>query len=188
MKKFEALIIGGSAGSLDVLLKVVPNLRADLSFPVVIVLHRKPGADQLLPDLLSAKTPLRVKELEEKELMIKGTIYIAPSDYHILIENDHTFSIDHSEKVNYSRPSIDVTFQSAADAFREHAVCILLSGTNADGVEGLKRVKRFGGKAIIQNPDTAIAPYMPEQARLHVSIDEILEPEDMAVFINQLSM
>lgn len=187
MKNCEALIFGGSAGSLDVLLKVIPDLRPDLSFPIVIVLHRKPGADQILPDLLAAKTQLRVKELEEKEFIQKGTIYIAPSDYHILIENNHTFSFDHSEKINYSRPSIDVTFQSAADAYKTHVVCILLSGSNADGVEGLKRVKRFGGTAVIQNPDTAIVPYMPAQARLQVSIDAVLEPEEMASFINQLS-
>jgi two-component system, chemotaxis family, protein-glutamate methylesterase/glutaminase len=187
MKNCDALIIGGSAGSLDVLLKVFPALNSLLSFPVIIVLHRKPGTDNVLTSLLSSKTALPVKELEEKEKINPSTIYIAPSDYHLLIEHNKTFSLDASEKVNFSRPSIDVIFQSAAEVYRENLVCLLLSGSNNDGIEGLKKVKENGGIAIIQNPLSAAISYMPEQAALHVNIDEVLEIEDIADYINQLS-
>jgi two-component system, chemotaxis family, protein-glutamate methylesterase/glutaminase len=187
MKHCNAFIIGGSAGSLDVLLKVLPSLDLLLSFPIIIVLHRKPGTDNVLTGLLSSKTKLPVKEVEEKEKINPSTIYIAPSDYHLLIENNKTFSLDASEKVNFSRPSIDVIFQSAAEVYREDLVCLLLSGSNNDGIEGLKKVKENGGMAIIQNPLSAAVSYMPQQAALHVNIDEVLEIEDIAPYINQLS-
>ncbi len=186
MKGCKALIIGGSAGSLEVLLKVLPDLHTDISFPIIIVVHRKQGADFLLADLLSARTKLKVKEVEEKEEIMPKTIYIAPSDYHLLIEKEHTFSLDYSEKVNYSRPSIDVTFQSAAEIYTNKVACILLSGSNADGVNGLKAVKNYQGLALAQDPSTASVGYMPEQAILNVKIDRVLKPEDMANYINSL--
>ena len=186
MKGCKALLIGGSAGSLEVLLKVLPDLRTDLTFPIIIVVHRKQGADFLLSDLLSSKTTLKVKEVEEKEEIRPKTIYIAPSDYHLLIEKDYSFSLDFSEKVNYSRPSIDVTFQSAAEVYANKLACLLLSGSNADGVNGLKSVKNYGGLALAQNPTTASIGYMPEQAILKVKIDDVLNIEDMAKYINSL--
>jgi len=182
----EALVIGGSAGSLEVLLKALPVLDDTLTFPIIIVIHRKHGADSLLPDLLSSRTRLRVKEIDEKEAIIAGTIYIAPSDYHLLIEQNRTFSLDYSEKINYSRPAIDVTFQTAAEVYKNKLACLLLSGSNADGVNGLKTVKRWGGLALIQDPDSAQVAYMPAQAKLHVEIDEILRIENIGEFINSL--
>lgn len=187
MKTCDALVIGGSAGSLDVLLRVLPDLRRDLSFPIIIVIHRKHGADSLLPELLSGRTKLNVKEADEKEPILAGNIYVAPSDYHLLIEQDHTFSLDSSEKINYSRPSIDVTFQTAAEVYQDNLVCMLLSGSNADGVNGLKAVKTFRGRALIQNPADAQVPYMPAQAAQNVVIDASLNIEDTAEFINLLS-
>ena len=186
MRGCKALVIGGSAGSLDVLLKILPNLRIDLSFPIIIVVHRKQGTDFLLSDLLSSKTTLKVKEVEEKEEIKSKTIYIAPSDYHLLMEKDFTFSLDYSEKVNYSRPSIDVTFQSAAEVYTDKLACLLLSGSNADGVNGLKMVKNYDGLALVQDPSTASVGYMPEQAILKVKIDHVLKIEDMANYINLL--
>jgi two-component system chemotaxis response regulator CheB len=187
MAKFEALIIGGSAGSLEVLLKMLPALDTAIKFPIIIVIHRKTGADSLLPELLSGRTRLRVKEAEEKEAIVAGTIYIAPSDYHLLVELDHTFSLDYSEKINYSRPAIDATFQTAADVYRDKLACLLLSGSNADGAKGLVTVKGFGGMVLIQNPETAQVAYMPGQAKLYVNPDYILNAEDVADFINLLS-
>jgi two-component system chemotaxis response regulator CheB len=182
----EALVIGGSAGSLEVLLKVLPVLDHSLTFPIIIVIHRKHGSDSLLPDLLSSRTKLKVKEVDEKEPINGGTIYVAPSDYHLLIEQDRTFSLDYSEKVNYSRPAIDVTFQTAAEVYKTKLACLLLSGSNADGVLGLKSVKTWGGLALIQDPDSAQVSYMPAQAKLHVNIDEILSIESIGEFINSL--
>ncbi len=183
----EALIIGGSAGSLDVLLEIFPALRSDIRFPIVIVVHRKPSNESLLTDLLKSRTTLTVGEAEEKEFLTPGKVFIAPADYHTLIEEERSISLDYSEKVNYSRPSIDVTFQSAAEVFKEKLVCILLSGSNADGVEGLKSVNSFGGRVVIQNPGTAIMPYMPQQAVLNVKPHVILDGHDMADYINKLN-
>jgi two-component system, chemotaxis family, protein-glutamate methylesterase/glutaminase len=186
MKNCEAIIIGGSAGSLDVIIHVLPLINSAIHFSIIIVLHRKAGADSILTDLLSSKTKLPVKEVEEKDNILPGVIYLAPSDYHLLIEKNNTFSLDSSEKINYSRPSIDVTFQSAADVYKEKLVCFLLSGSNADGVEGLKKVKESGGKVIIQNPRSATVSYMPEQAALNIKVDESLEIKDIADYINKL--
>ena len=187
MKACEALIIGGSAGSLDVLLKVLPGLSHALSFPIIIIVHRKHGADSLLPELLSGRTGLIVKEIDEKEPILAGTIYVAPSDYHTLIEKDKSFSLDYSEKINYSRPAIDATFQTAAEVYKTKLVCLLLSGSNSDGVNGLISVKAWGGITAIQDPATAQVSYMPQQAAIHAKIDYILRIEDMTEFINLLS-
>lgn len=186
MVNCEALVIGGSAGSLDVLLRVLPVLDEQLTFPIIIVIHRKHGSDSLLPDLLSSRTRLKVKEVDEKESIVAGTIYVAPSDYHLLIEQDRTFSLDYSEKINYSRPAIDVTFQTAAEVYKSKLACLLLSGSNSDGVNGLKTVKIWGGLAMIQDPESAQVAYMPAQAKLHVNIDEILKIEKIGEFINSL--
>lgn len=186
MNNCEALIIGGSAGSLEVLLRVLPELNPDLSFPIVIIIHRKHGADSLLPDLLATRTQLQVKEVEEKEFLLAGTIYIAPSDFHLLIEQDKSFSLDYSEKVNFSRPAIDVTFQTAAEVYQDKLVCLLLSGSNSDGVNGLKSVKNWGGMAAIQDPDSAQVAYMPQRAAAEVEIDHVLKVERMAEFINKI--
>lgn len=188
MTKHGALVIGGSAGSLDVLLKVLPEVDKNLHFPIIIVIHRKQGTDSLLTDLLSHRTNLNVKEADEKEKILDGHVYIAPSDYHLLIEKDYTFSLDYSEKINYSRPSIDVTFQSAADVYGENLVCLLLSGSNADGVNGLIATKKNGGVTLVQNPESAQVTYMPEQAILRANVSAILNIEDMASYINSLSL
>jgi len=183
----SALIIGGSAGSLDVLLEIFPLLRNDIGFPIVLVVHRKASNESLLTDLLQSRTKLQVNEAEEKEFLTPGKVFIAPADYHMLIEEDGSISLDYSEKVNYSRPSIDVTFQSAAEVFKEKLVCILLSGSNADGVEGLKSVNNLGGKVVIQNPNTAIMPYMPQQAVINVKPHVVLDSQNMADYINNLN-
>ncbi len=187
MKNCDAIIIGGSAGSLDVLLKVFPSLSITITFPVIIVLHRKPGADSLLTEILSSKTKLIVKEVEEKEAIQPGVIYLAPSDYHLLVENNRTFSLDGSEKINYSRPSIDVTFQSAAEVYKENLVCLLLSGGNSDGAEGLRFVKKYGGHTLIQNPGSAVVSYMPAYAEGNLAIDRVMEVEEIGPYINSLS-
>ncbi|MDN3586615.1 chemotaxis protein CheB [Pedobacter aquatilis] len=184
---YSALVIGGSAGSLDVLLEIFPLLDGNLSLPIILVTHRKSGSDSLLSDLLQSRTILKVHEIEEKQEILPGHVYIAPADYHLLIEQNHTFSLDYSEKINYSRPSIDVTFQSAAEVFKQKLVCILLSGSNADGVNGLKIVNNFGGLVVIQNPKTAIMPYMPQQALNDVKPSTVLHSYEMADFINSLN-
>lgn len=182
----EFLMIGGSAGSLEVLFRLLPLLRPDLPFPVALVLHRRNSSDSSLAELLGSKTLNPTQEVEDKEPITPGTIYLAPADYHLLIEQDRTFSLDYSEKINFSRPSIDVSFESAAEIYGPGLVGILLSGANEDGTGGLMAVKRAGGRAVVQSPDTAQMPFMPHYALTHLAIDHVFDTIQMAAFINSL--
>lgn len=184
--KDQLIIIGGSAGSLEVLLHVLPQLNAGLNIPIVIVLHRKATNDTMLSQLLASKTKICVQEIEEKDLIRKDCIYIAPADYHLLIEKDKTFSLDFSEKINYSRPSIDVSFQSAAEVYGASLTAILLSGANTDGTQGLREVKKYGGTAIVQDPDSAEVDFMPKAAVEAAVADKVLGIPEIALLINQL--
>ncbi|WP_138994851.1 chemotaxis protein CheB [Larkinella sp. C7] len=184
---FKAVVIGGSAGSIEVLLKLLPALSSPLPVALMIVLHRKNSTDSSLADLLSSKTMIPLHEVEDKDPVITGAIYLAPADYHLLIEKDEVFSLDDSEKVNYSRPSLDVTFESAADVYGSSLVGILLSGANADGTAGLNLIKTRGGFLIAQKPETAQAAFMPQHAILNAPIDRVLDVDEMAVFINSLN-
>ncbi len=183
---FKVIVIGGSAGSLDVLLDITSLLPSMLKAVIIIVLHRRSDSESILEKLLSYKTQISVSEVEDKEPIRPGHIYIAPGDYHLLIENENTFSLDYSEKVSYSRPSIDVTFESAAQTFKERLLAVLLSGANADGTEGLGVVKEYGGYSIVQNPETAEVGFMPRQAINAGFADSILDGKEIAVKISEL--
>jgi two-component system, chemotaxis family, protein-glutamate methylesterase/glutaminase len=183
---YQLVVIGGSAGSLDVILKILSQLTPGSTLAIIIVMHRKNTYDFSLSDLLANKTDWLVHEAEEKQSLKNDHIYLAPADYHLLIEKDHKLSLDVSEKVNYSRPSIDVTYESAADVYKSNMAAILLSGANDDGVEGLKKVKSYGGLVIVQDPKTAAVAYMPKQAVDKVDVDFILAPEELGPLINQL--
>jgi two-component system, chemotaxis family, protein-glutamate methylesterase/glutaminase len=177
-RNFSLLLIGGSAGSLEVIMQLLPQLPKFMHCSVIIILHRK-NDDSLLAKLLSGKTSLPVMEAEDKDPINPGTIYIAPPDYHLLIEKDRTFSLDYSEKVNFSRPSIDVCFETAADAYGEELAAILLSGANADGAEGLLRIRKEGGFAIAQDTTEAIVEFMPNSAIKAGAVDAIMKLEEM---------
>lgn len=177
------LVIGGSAGSLEVLLQVLPSLRRQEHLAIIIVLHRKNDHDSLLSGLLSSRTSWAVKDAEDKDIIAPGHIYVAPADYHLLVETNGTLSLDFSEKVNFSRPSIDVTFESAAYAYHRLLTALLLSGANADGVEGLRAVKAMEGTTAVQHPESAAVPYMPAQAMEQADIDFVLQVPEMANFI-----
>jgi two-component system chemotaxis response regulator CheB len=185
--RIRAVVIGGSTGSIDVLLRLLPALKAPLSFALIIVVHRGNTADSALADLLSIKTNIPLKEVDDKDVVEQGSIYLAPADYHLLIEHDGTFSLDDSEKVNYSRPSIDVTFESASDVYGRTLVGIILSGANADGTAGLNVIKKGGGVLVAQKPQTAQIGFMPQQAILHADIDLILDIDELIEFVNGLN-
>lgn len=182
----EVLLIGGSAGSLEVLFRLLPLLRPDLPFPVILVLHRRNSSDSSLSELLASKTLNPTHEVEDKEPVVPGTIYLAPADYHLLIEHNRTFSLDYSEKVHFSRPSIDVTFESAAEVYGPRLAAILLSGANEDGSAGLGAIRRAGGITAVQNPDTAQMPFMPQHALTHAQVPYVFDTIQMAAFINSL--
>ena len=183
----ELLVIGGSAGSLDVLISILPRIRKDLRIAIIIVLHRKQNADSALTELIAAKSGMKVKEADDKDDILPGWIYLAPADYHLLIEKDHTLSLDVSEKVNFSRPCIDITFQTASEAYGAALVCLLLSGASADGAEGLEFVLRQGGITAVQDPACAEVPYMPQKAIAKSKPSFILDTREMGDFINGLA-
>ena len=179
--------IGGSAGSLEVILDIVRNLPENPSAVFIIVVHRKNDKDSILQNLLSQKTALKVIEVEDKEMIVPNTIYLAPPGYHLLIENETTFSLDSSDKIHFSRPSIDVSFESIAEMFKERVIGILLSGSNADGAHGLAVIKSMGGRTIVQNPNTSDVGYMPQQAIQLGGVDHILDSEKIvSTLVNEL--
>lgn len=182
------LVIGGSTGSIDVLLSLLPTLRPPLPFTMVIVVHRKNTTDSALANLLSLKTSVPVQEVEDKDMIQTGIIYLAPADYHLLLEADGTFSLDDSEKVHFSRPAIDVTFESAADVCGRSVVGILLSGANADGTEGLRAIRQAGGTTIAQAPESAQVDYMPQQAIASGVVDQVLDIEGIVRFVKGLGL
>lgn len=186
INRYQLLIIGGSAGSLEVLVQLLPALQKNLKLAIVVVMHRKAG-ESMLVDVLGGKTTWPVKEAEEKENVEAGTVYVAPSDYHLLFEKNKTFSLDFSEKVHYSRPSIDVSFESAADAYGATVIAVLLSGANSDGSEGLNLIRNAGGLAIVQDPLEASVAYMPQQAIDNFQVDYIADTKTIVDIINRLA-
>jgi two-component system chemotaxis response regulator CheB len=155
----EILVIGGSAGSLQVLRELLNAVPQHTKYAVLVVIHRLKNVTSELEKIISDNKTIH--EPEDKEPIRPGHIYLAPQNYHLLIENDRTFSLDYSEAVNFSRPSIDVTFESVATVYRESAVAILLSGANNDGAVGIKYILEANGMAIVQDPETAEYPAMP---------------------------
>lgn len=164
MSSFQAVVIGASAGALEALSAILPYLPASFPVPILIVVHIPPDRPSALGDLFAAKCRMAVKEAEDKEPLLAGTIYFAPPDYHLLVEVDKTVALSSDEQVFFSRPSIDVLFETAADAYQERLIGIVLSGANSDGANGLKAVMAAGGVGLVQNPDTAFAAAMPEAA------------------------
>jgi two-component system chemotaxis response regulator CheB len=149
-------------------------LPKDFETPIIIVQHISPNSGNLWINLLNDKSNLYIKEADEKEKIERGIVYIAPPNYHLLIEKDKTFSLTIGERVNYARPSIDVLFESAADAYKNELIGVVLTGSNNDGAEGIKRIHDCGGLTIVQNPETAESAYMPASAIAVMKPDYIL--------------
>ncbi|MFT3996489.1 MAG: chemotaxis protein CheB [Asticcacaulis sp.] len=159
----KILVIGASAGGVDALSAVLPRLPRDFP-PVLVVIHLPAHKNSILAGLFADRCQMRVVEAEDKIAIEPGTIYFAPPDYHLLVEADHTLSLSSEAPVWFSRPSIDVLFETAADAYGPALTGIILTGANEDGASGLRRVLDLGGQAIIQSPDTAYARAMPQSA------------------------
>ena len=158
-KDFDIIVIGGSSGSIGIIVDIFRALPAGYNIPIVVILHRLKNVKSDLGRILSINA--NVHEPDDKELIENGCIYLAPQNYHLLIEGDKSFSLDYSELVHYSRPSIDVTFTSAAHVYGPGTLGILLSGANRDGAEGLRHIIEMGGCGIVQDPATAESPVMP---------------------------
>src|ERR1035437_7782857 len=172
--KYEAIVIGVSSGGMNVMKIMFSLLPKNFNTPIIIVQHISPRSDNQWIKLLNEKSNLPIKEADEKEKIEKGNVYIAPPNYHLLIEKNKTFSLTIDERVNFARPSIDVLFESAAEAYKNKLIGIVLTGSNNDGTNGIKRIKECGGLTIIQDPETAESAYMPKSALDAIQPDYIL--------------
>lgn len=160
---YEIVVVGTSWGGLSALSTVISGLPATFALPIVVVQHRSPDAKGFLAELLQTRTGLCVVEVDDKRPIVAGHVYVAPPNYHLLMDRGF-FSLTTDAPVRYSRPSIDVTFISAADEYGRRTIGVVLTGANEDGALGLKRIADRGGYAIIQDPDTAEGPMMPRAA------------------------
>ena len=159
-----AVVIGASAGAIQALSRILPALPPGYTLPVLVVVHIPPGRRNELEMLFAGKCQLPVHEAEDKEPIAPGTVYFAPPDYHMLVERGGTISLSTDEQVHFSRPAIDVLFESAADAYGPALTGIILTGANDDGAAGLAAIARAGGAVLVQDPASAYAPAMPEAA------------------------
>lgn len=177
---FEVVAMATSAGGLTALNKILSNLPADFPACIVIVQHLDPRHRSLMAEILSRRTPLRVKEVQEGDRLSRGMVYIAPPDRHLLVNADGTFSLTQSELVHFVRPSADLLFESVAAALRDRAIAVVLTGSGGDGAMGVRAIKKMQGTVIAQDEKSSEFPGMPSAAIQTGSVDFILPLEEIA--------
>lgn len=182
----EAVVIGASAGGIEALSVILPALPADLRVPVLVVLHLPRERPSLLVDVFGPRCAVPVREAVDKEPIAAGTIYFAPPDYHLLIDEGPAIALSDDEPVHHSRPSVDVLFESAADAVGGGVLAILLTGGNQDGAAGLAAVREAGGTVVVQDPAEAFAPTMVEAALARGPVHQCLRLQEIAELLSGL--
>lgn len=185
MKKFELIVMGTSLGGMRALQIVLGALPSTFIVPIAIVQHRYKTSNEGLPQYLRRVSKLKVVDADDKEWIRPGTVYLAPADYHLLVERGE-FSLSVDATVAHSRPSIDVLFESASDAYRDKLLGVVLTGNNADGAAGAKKLKSRGGFLVVQEPSTAEAPSMPQAAIDAARVDRILPLDRIGPFLVEL--
>ncbi len=188
---YEAIVIGVSSGGMNAMKTMFSLLPKEFNIPIIIVQHLSANSENLWIRLLNDKSNLEIKEADEKEKIEHGKIYIAPPNYHLLLEKNKTFSLSIDERVNFARPSIDVLFESAAEAYKNKLIGVILTGSNSDGTKGLKLIKEYGGLTIVQDPSTAESSCMPASAIAAMQVDYILSLEgiiDLLIKLTQLQL
>ncbi|OGU35262.1 MAG: glutamate methylesterase [Ignavibacteria bacterium GWB2_35_6b] len=178
--------MGSSAGGLEVMIKLLSELPQNFQLPFIIVQHRAKDERQLLEEVIQVRCKITVKQADEKEKIKPGTVYFAPADYHLLVEADMSFSLNSDMYVNYSRPSIDVLFETASEVYRDGLLGIILTGSNSDGAQGIKTIRMNGGTTIAQNPQYSLHPFMPQAAINTGSIQYILKVDEIKAFLLNL--
>ncbi|MTW13879.1 chemotaxis protein CheB [Pseudoduganella eburnea] len=163
-RKTEAVVIGASAGGVSALLQVLPVLPRGYRLPIIVVLHVRSGRPNQLVDVFQQKVAMPVSEAGDKEAIIPGTLYFAPADYHLLIENDRSFSLSCDAPLHFNRPAIDITMETAADAYGASLAAILMTGANEDGAAGMAAIGKAGGLTVVQDPSEAEVEVMPQEA------------------------
>lgn len=184
--KYPVVVIGCSAGGLAALTYLLEKLPADFWVPIIIVQHRAKSHDDLLEKTLQHKCKVKIKQADEKEPIRKAYVYVAPPDYHLLVEQDETFSLS-VETVGYSRPSINVLFETAAEMFGNRLTGIVLTGASNDGAEGIKAISENGGTTIAQDPTEATHPVMPRSAIDTGAVQHVLKLEKIILHLIGLS-
>jgi two-component system, chemotaxis family, protein-glutamate methylesterase/glutaminase len=177
---YEVVALAASAGGLTALSQLVSGLPGDFQPAVVVVQHLDPRHRSLMADILSRRTPLRVKQAEEGDCLTSSTVYIAPPNKHLLVNPDGTLSLAQTELVHFVRPSADLLFESVAASFQERAIAVVLSGTGSDGAMGSRAIKKMGGTVIAQSEASAEFPGMPNAAIGTGSVDFVLPLEEIA--------
>lgn len=183
----KAVVIGASAGGPAALQRLLGRLDPALMVPVVVVNHVGANGPDLLPDVLGVRSPLPVSLARERLPLEPGRVYVAPSGYHLLIELDRHFSLSVDPKVCFSRPAIDVLFESAAQAYQKCLIGVVLTGASRDGAEGLERIRQWGGRALVQAPEDAEVPTMPRAALEQAGADLCAPLDALADYINTTS-
>lgn len=184
---YKAVVMGGSAGSFQGIVKILSQLPADFPLPIIMALHRLKHVRHGFVEALSLKSKLTITEPDDKETIRKGVVYLAPSNYHLSVELGNNFSLSTEDMVNNSRPAIDITLSSAAYVYRSKLVGILLSGANRDGGLGMKSIKDKGGLTIVQDPAECMIDTMPKAALSLTTIDYTLSIENITEFLKELA-
>lgn len=182
----QAVVIGASAGALEALTTILPALPSDFPVPIMLVVHIPGDKRSVLAELFQAKCRINVLEVEDKEPLAGGTAYFAPPNYHLLVETNGTLSLSSDEPVMFSRPAIDVLFESAADTFGSALVGIVLTGANHDGARGLRAICDVGGHAVVQDPATAFAAAMPEGAIARCPDARVMPLDAIAAYLQKV--
>ena len=181
--QYELICIGASWGGLHAVSRLLAEIPRELEQAIVIAQHRHPDSRAGgLPQLLKFQTTRPVCDVEDKMAIEPSHVYLAPPDYHLLVERG-SFALSLDERVQFARPSIDVLFETAADAYRERVIGVILTGANEDGAAGLRRIKQLGGVAIIQDPAEAVRPSMPEAAIAATAADAVLPLAEIGKFL-----
>jgi two-component system chemotaxis response regulator CheB len=186
-RTFKAVAIGVSSGGVQALKLLLGELPADYPLPVLIVQHISPDAGNGMAKLLDDLCRIRVKEADEQDHIAPATVYLAPPNYHLLVEREGFLSLSADPPVSYARPSVDVLFESASTVFGAGLIAIVLTGANYDGARGVKTVKRHGGIVIVQDPEDADTPQMPQAAIAAVEPDHVVPLAGMATLLRQLA-
>ena len=180
MTRARIVVVGASAGAIEAMQAILPALPADFPAPVLVVIHVPADRKSQIPNVLQPHCALTLREAQDKEPALPGTVYFAPPDYHLLVERDGLLSLSSEEPVLFSRPSIDVLFETAAEAFRSATAAVVLSGANSDGAQGAARIAQAGGAVLVQSPETAAAKAMPLAALAACPGAVVLPPSRIA--------
>ena len=187
LKEINVIVIGTSSGGVEALCEILPSFKNNSGLSCAVVIHLPPKSKNLIPSLIGPDSEFQIKEAESGEKILPHTIYIAPSDYHLCLEPNGTLSLSNEEPIHFSRPAIDMLFESAAYAYNKALLGILLTGSSSDGAQGLKTIKDLGGVTIVQDPKECLFPTMPQAAINIFEPDYVLSIKEISNFISNIA-